>query len=388
VEVSDALPKLADAIVVGGGIVGAAVARQLAKDGVDTVLLEDRAFGGAVSGASLACLGTHMHNLDELAVLVEACGLWRDIAEELGNPFEYNRSGQLRFILHPEDVVVAQRWIDGERAFGLPPELLTPEEVREVEPLLTGPIHAASWSPGDATVNPFLAVRAFVADGRSAGVRALANTGVKALLTDGDKVTGVETARGRIAAGHTILAAGPWSANLSEGIGLKLPIVPRQAQCLASTRQPRSIRTVVGACERAGGVESGYTQIQQAASGQVLFNTVTAAPVNRPGDEDRINEVPLGFVRDSIRMLTTLFPSLRDISMLRSWVRFEAVTPDDRFLAGRLPREGLLIASGDNGTGFCRSPFLAKLVSRIVRGVEADPSDTLYAPSRFAGLKA
>ncbi len=189
VEVSDALPKLADAIVVGGGIVGAAVARQLAKDGVDTVLLEDRAFGGAVSGASLACLGTHMHNLDELAVLVEACGLWRDIAEELGNPFEYNRSGQLRFILHPEDVVVAQRWIDGERAFGLPPELLTPEEVREVEPLLTGPIHAASWSPGDATVNPFLAVRAFVADGRSAGVRALANTGVKALLTDGDKVT-------------------------------------------------------------------------------------------------------------------------------------------------------------------------------------------------------
>jgi glycine/D-amino acid oxidase-like deaminating enzyme len=145
---------------------------------------------------------------------------------------------------------------------------------------------------------------------------------------------------------------------------------------------------VVGACERAGGVESGYTQIQQAASGQVLFNTVTAVPVNRPGDEDRINEVPLGFVRDSIRMLTTLFPSLRDISMLRSWVRFEAVTPDDRFLAGRLPREGLLIASGDNGTGFCRSPFLAKLVSRIVRGVEADPSDTLYAPSRFAGLKA
>ena len=120
---SDALPKLADAIVVGGGIVGAAVARQLAKDGVDTVLLEDRAFGGAVSGASLACLGTHMHNLDELAVLVEACGLWRDIAEELGNPFEYNRSGQLRFILYPEDVVVAQRWIDGERAFGLPNKL-------------------------------------------------------------------------------------------------------------------------------------------------------------------------------------------------------------------------------------------------------------------------
>ncbi len=72
-------------------------------------------------------------------------------------------------------------------------------------------------------------------------------------------------------------------------------------------------------------------------------------------------------------MLTTLFPSLRDISMLRSWVRFEAVTPDDRFLAGRLPREGLLIASGDNGTGFCRSPSLQSssaasyAVSKLIR---------------------
>lgn len=374
-------------MVVGGGIVGTAVARQLARDGLNTVLLESRSFGGAVSGASLACLGTHMHNLDELEVLVEACALWRGLSEDLGDPFEYNHSGQLRFILREQDIAVAQRWIDGERAFGLPPELLTPTAVREIEPLLTGPIVGASWSPGDATVNPFLAVRALLADARRHGVAAFHDAPVTGLVMRGDRVAGVETAKGTIATDRTVIAAGPWSAHLAQRASVRVPIVARQAQCLASTRQEPTIRTVVGACESAGGVESGYTQIQQARSGQILFNTVVAPEGTRPDAENRINEVPLRFVRDSIRTLTTLFPSLGDILMLRSWVRFEAVTPDDRFLAGRLPPDGLYIAAGDNGTGFCRAPYLARLMSRLLRGVAPAPADALYDPARFAELR-
>lgn len=383
---NETLPKTADVIVVGGGVVGSAVARQLAKDGLKTVLLEAKAFGGAVSGASLACLGTHMHNLDELPILIEACALWRNLSAELGNSFEYNHSGQLRFILKPEDVAVAQRWITGERAAGLAPQLLTPKEVQEVEPLLTGPIHAASWAPDSATVNPFLAVRALLADGKRAGVMAFAETPVERLNLEGDRVTGVKTAKGDITAHHTVLAAGPWSAKLARTIGLSVPIVARQAQCLASVRQPPSILRVVGACESAGGVESGYTQIQQAASGQILFNTVMAPQKTPLGAEDHINEVPRRFVRDSITMLTTLFPSLARILMLRSWVRFEGVTPDDRFMAGCL-RDGLLIAAGDNGTGFTRSLFLGQLISRAARNA-ADPRDGFYDPLRFAGAKS
>lgn len=385
---SETLPRSADVVVVGGGVVGTAVARQLTRDGLKTVLLESQAFGGAVSGASLACLGTHMHNLDELEVLVEACALWRGLSDELGDPFEYNHSGQLRFILREQDIVVAQRWIDGERAFGLPPQLLSPAEVREIEPRLTGPIVGASWSPGDATVNPFLAVRALLADGRRHGVAAFHATPVTGLAMRGDQVVGVETARGAIAADKVVIAAGPWSDRLTAKAGLRVPIVARQAQCLASTRQPpATIRTVVGACESAGGVESGYTQIQQARSGQILFNTVVAPEGTLADAENRINEVPLRFVRDSIRMLTTLFPSLGAIPMLRSWVRFEGVTPDDRFLAGRLPVEGLYIAAGDNGTGFCRAPYLAGLMSRLLRGAAAKPGDALYDPARFAELR-
>lgn len=382
------LPKTADVVVVGGGIVGAAVARQLALDGLKPVLLERGAFGGAVSGASLACLGTHMHNIDELGALVETCSMWKDLAEELGNPFEYNHCGQLRFIMSEADISVAERWIAEERAFGLPPQLLSAQEVRDIEPLLTGPIVGASYSPGDATVNPFLAVRAFLADGRRHGVAAFHSVPVTGLLEDGDAITGVETASGSISAPHVVLAAGPWSGRIAADGGIEVPVRSRQAQCLASVRQPPSLRTVIGACESVGGVESGYTQIQQAISGQILFNTVVSPGATQPDREDCINEVPLGFVRDSIRTLSTLFPSLADILLLRSWVRFEAVTPDDRFLTGALPRPGLMIAAGDNGSGFCRAPIMAALISRLVRGMDTGPFAALYAPSRFKELEA
>lgn len=382
------LPKTADVVVVGGGIIGTAVARQLAHDGLKPVLLERGSFGGAVSGASLACLGTHMHNIDELGVLVETCRMWKDLADELENPFEYNHCGQLRFIMREADIAVAERWIAQERAFGLPPELLSPEAVREIEPLLTGPIVGASFSPGDATVNPFLAVRGLLADGRRHGVSAFHSVPVVGLLSDGDAITGVETAFGTISAPHVVLTAGPWSGRLAAGAGINVPVRPRQAQCLASVRQPPSLRTVIGACESVGGVESGYTQIQQAMSGQILFNTVVSPGATQPNSEDRINEVPLRFVRDSIRTLSTLFPRLADILLLRSWVRFEAVSPDDRFLTGALPRPGLMIAAGDNGSGFCRAPFMAGLISRLVRGIDPGPFAALYAPSRFKELGA
>lgn len=382
------IPKTADAVVVGGGIVGAAIARQLAIDGLRPVLLEKGAFGGAVSGASLACLGTHMHNTDELAVLVETCQMWKDLAEQLGNPFEYKHCGQLRFILREEDVAVAERWIAQERAFGLPPVLLSPREVQEIEPILTGPIIGASFSPGDATVNPFLAVRELLADARRHGAAVFPSAPVTSLLSQGDTITGVQTPHGQISAPVVVLAAGPWSGKLASSAGIIIPIQPRQAQCLASVRQPPTLRTVIGACESVGGVESGYTQIQQAKSGQILFNTVVSPDATQPNSQDRINEVPLRFVRDSIRMLGLLFPSLANIQLLRSWVRFEAVSPDDRFVTGQLGRPGLMIAAGDNGSGFCRAPFMAKLISQLVREVDPGPLAELYDPSRFGELSS
>lgn len=380
------MSETAEIVVVGAGIVGAAVALELAGRGHDVLVLEQGIPGGAVSGASLACISTHMIDHDELALLSWSRDAWRELNDRFGG-FEYGACGQLRFILRQEDIAVAQRWIEAERAAGLDPELLDPVQAREVEPLLTGPILAASWSKGDAVVNPFLAVRMFLSNARKHGARFTAHCPVEALIERDGRMRGMRTANGDVSAEHVVLAAGPWTARIARSIALALEIRPRKAQCLATVRIPPSIRGVVGACESAGGVEAGYTQIQQAKSGQVLFNTVLAGGLSEDGAQDHVPEVDADFVRDSVETLLRLFPSLSTVNLLRSWVRFEAVTPDDRFLIGPAGPEGLWIAAGDCGTGFVRAPAIARLVARMIvqESPELDPA--IYAPERFAASK-
>ena len=373
----------AEVIVVGAGIVGSAIGAELALLGHDVIIVEQGVPGGAVSGASLACIGSHMVDMEELPLLAWARDAWRAFDGEIGG-FEYNPCGQLRFILSEQDLATARAWIDVERNAGLEVNLLEPAEVREVEPSLTGPIVAASWSKDDAVVNPFLAVRAFLKRARDCGARLETHCHVDSLIERDGRIAGVRCARTDMSAEHVVLASGPWTARLAASLGMKLPIRPRKAQCLATVRMPPTIRRVVGACESDGGVEAGYTQIQQTRNGQVLFNTVHADGLVDDGAQDRIPEVGRGFVRDSVETLLFLFPDLWNVHLLRSWVRFEAVTPDNRFLVGPLGPEGLWVAAGDCGTGFTRAPAIARLIGHMLGGDHPAFDTTLYAPDRFS----
>lgn len=373
----------ADAIVVGAGVVGAAVAASLAAAGRRVTVLEQGVPGGAVSGASLACIGTHMMDEEELPLLAWCCDAWAALAEKAPR-FEYSRCGQLRFLKHDGERRSAETWIGIERAAGLAPELLEPDAVRRIEPELTGPIVAATWSPNSATVNPFLAVRTLIDTARADGATIVAGAAATRIMTAGGRVAGVETAEGRFEAPLVVIAGGPWTQTLAATAGVDLPIVPRKAQCLATVATRPVIRTVVGACKAEGGVDAGYTQIQQAASGQVLFNTVLEGGVTAAGGRDAVPEVDRAFVHDSVDTLLFLFPRLAGLDLLRSWVRYEAVTPDDRFLTGPAGPDGLFIAAGDGGTGFVRSLGMARIIADRIAGREPPFRDDIYRPDRFA----
>jgi sarcosine oxidase subunit beta len=377
-------PATADAIVVGGGVVGAAIAAEVSRGGRSVIVIEQSDPAAAVSGGSLACVGTHLADVDELALLAWSCEAWSMLAGEAGCTIEYRRCGQLRFIDDPADWEGAQRWTAAERARGLRAELLAPADVRSIEPALEGAIFGATWSPDDAVVNPFLAVRALLAIARRHGARILTRTPVLGVELSGGRVAGVRTRDGRIAAPAVILAAGPWTAKLAATADLALPIEPRKAQCLATAALPPTIRTVVGAYRPAGGVEAGYTQIQQAHSGQVLFNTVLGGGLSPGGTGmDRVPEIDRRFLRDSVTTLLRLFPSLAQAQLLRSWVRYEAVTPDDRFCIGPAGPPGLFVAAGDAGTGFVRAPGIGRLIAARLDGAPPPFRSDVYDAARF-----
>ena len=378
-----------DVIVVGAGIVGCAIAYELSLAGASVALLDKGDIGGAVTGGSLACIGTHMISRDEMPLLIRACARWRGLTDELDAGFEYHAGGQMRFVRAESDIAVAQSWIALERSYGLPAELLDPAAVRERVPALRGPILAATWSPNDATVNPFLACRALVEAASRKGARAFPGTAVTAIHRAAGRVTGVQCGTQRLSANHVVDAAGPWAARIAAMAGCTVPIVPRKAQCLATVAVAPVIPCVVGACESAGGVEAGYTQIQQAAQGQILFNTVLAGGVRGQGQPEDDLTVDRRFVHDSVDMLLWLFPDLRDVALLRSWCAYEGVTPDDHFLIGPVAGvEGFLIAAGDGGTGFNRAPVIGQMVAAWVTGDDSAEAMRPYLPSRFPAQSA
>jgi D-hydroxyproline dehydrogenase subunit beta len=369
-------------MVVGAGVVGAAVAEALSRAGHLVHLFEQGVPGSGVSGASLACIGTHMMDEAELPLIRWSCDAWAAMAAR-ENDFEYDRCGQIRFIDTESEHRAAEYWVTLERSQGLRPSMIDPAEVRRREPLLQGDILAATWSPDDAVVNPFLAIRRLLAAARDHGAVVRTGITVSGIEVTADRVTALQTSGGMVPSEIVVLAAGPWTAPLAATCGVSLPIVPRKAQCLATTRQPPRIGSVIGACKSDGGVDAGYTQIQQAWSGQILFNTVLAGGIAEAGDPGLVPEVDRIFVRDSVATLLRLFPSLADIELLRSWVRFEAVTPDDRFVAGPAGPRGLYIAAGDGGTGFIRAPALGRLIADAIDERPSPFRTDLYDAARF-----
>ncbi len=366
--------------VVGAGIVGAAVAAALATDGHRVAVFEQGEPGGGVSGGSLACLTAHMIDVEELELLSWCCDAWRTEGE---SGIEYRACGQLRFFFTPVERASAERWVEVERGHGLRRELLDRNAVRAIEPRLEGPVAGATWSPDDATVNPFLAVRAYLARARAHGATIHTRTPVRAVTTRGNAVSGIRTDDATFDAQAVVVAGGPWTAALLASVGVSLPIVARKAQCLATTAQPPTIRTVVGACKADGGVDDGYTQIQQSEHGQILFNTVLGAARDDASPE-AVPEIDRPFMRSSVEMLLRLFPSLREVPVLRSWVRYEAVTPDDRFAIGRAGPDGLIVAAGDAGTGFVRAPAIGRIIADLFAERTSPFPTSLYDPARFA----
>ena len=372
-------------IVVGAGIVGAAVARELSLAGHQVTVLEKGSAGGAVSGASLACIGSHMIDFDELPLLSWSCRAWAEFAKKSSTNFEYRRCGQIRFIEREEDIAITKSIVEAERENGASSVFVDRETVHRIEPNLTGPILAASHDPDAAMVNPFQAVRALLLEAKENGARIRTHKPVEMIETRNGRVCGVVSDGETIRADNIVLACGPWTATLAQSCGLNLAILPRKAQCLATVAMPaNTIRNVISSCEASGGVDAGYTQIQQTFSGQILFNTVLAGGLSKQGAQNNIPEVDADFVADSIETLLRLFPILQSTQLLRSWVRFEAVTPDDRFFIGPLEPKGLFVAAGDSGTGFTRAPAIGRLIKEVLSDEVTSFRTDIYAPDRFS----
>lgn len=366
--------RRADAIVIGAGIVGAACAAALAREGFAVTVL-DRAFPSA--GTTSVGMG-HVVVMDDspeqLALTAYAVRLWHQLAPELDARAELERCGTLWVAEDAAQLGAVRAKRDVYAAAGIASELLDEQALADAEPNLRRGMAGALYVTGDLVVYPPGVTVRLLELARAHGARVLSSEEVVQI-----EPHAVRAVHETHTAELVINAAGPHAARLTPG----LPIVPRKGHLAITDRYPGFVRHQL--------VELGYLasahvmtnesvafNIQPRATGQVLI-----------GSSRELVEWDARLNRDilarMLRRAEEFMPALADLSVIRTWTGFRPATPDKLPLIGPWDRTpGLWIASGHEGLGITTSLATAQLIVDQILGRATAIDAAPYWPSRVA----
>lgn len=387
------MPRIA---VIGAGIIGAAAARELARRGHEVTVIERAAAAAGTSGRGEGnVLVSDKAPGPELELSVLSRRLWpvlaRELREELPDSFpgiEFEAKGGLVVATTDAGAHSLEGFAATQRAVGVQADVLDQATAHELEPHLTQRSTAAIHYPGDAQVQPVIAAEALLASAKNAGAMVITGTRViAAVRDDAGRISGVrvESLAGRrevIAADHVVIAAGPWSAEVSSLLGVPIPVKPRRGVVLVTTRMPHRIRRKVYDADYVGAVGSSDADLQTSsvvestAGGTVLIGSSREQVGFRDDFRARI-------VAELARKATTMFPFLAHASVMRTYSGFRPYMPDHLPVIGEDPRSsGLWHATGHEGAGIGLAPATALLLASLIDGTSIPMDASSFAPSR------
>lgn len=374
--------RATDVVVIGGGISGTAAAYELARAGARVTLLEQGSLASMASGWTLAGVRQSGRHPAELPLATAAVARWEHLGEELDAEIEYRREGNLRLARSPEEVRVIEKIVAEQRDLGLDLTYLPDNAaVREVAPAIAESVLAASYCPTDGHANPIATVQAFAMAAARHGTTLRTGTVVTAIDTSGGRVRGVRTPNGDIAADVVVVTAGVYTARLCAPLGLDLPIQVSQVAVVQTVPLPPLLRQVLGTAgaDFAGRQEVGG-RFRLTGGGQLL--------PHRLEDRDHDDDLVLPPAADIVAALTRgieVLPALGEAGVARVWGGLLDMTPDALPIIERVPQvDGLVIAAGFSGHGFCLGPVTGHIVRDLVmEGATAFPIQP-FMRDRFA----
>jgi sarcosine oxidase subunit beta len=370
-----------DVVIVGGGISGTAAAYELARAGASVTLFEKGELASMASGWTLAGVRQSGRHPLELPLARAAVRRWTALGPELEADLEYRQDGNLRLARGPDEIAVIARLVDEQRALGLGIEFLPdPAAVRGVAPAVSGTVLAASYCPTDGHANPTATVRAFAAAARRRGAVICIRTEVTGIAVSGGRIRGVRTTAGSVAADTVVLAAGVHTDRLCGMVGLEFPLRTDHVAVVQTVPLPPLIRQVIG-------VANADFAGRQEVGGRMRM-TGEAIPWRWPTGSLGADDVqpPARAVRAVLERAAAVLPALSDAKVARVWGGLIDLTPDGLPVIERAPEvEGLVIAAGFSGHGFCLGPITGQLVGELI--VKRSPSLPLEAfrRARFTG---
>jgi sarcosine oxidase subunit beta len=376
---------MTDVIVVGAGISGAASAYELSRRGFKVTLLDRYAPAAMASGWTLAGVRQSGRHPAELPLATAAVERWVGLAEELDGETSYRRNGNLRLARTVDEVPVIQKLVAEQSAAGLELTLLTDTaDIAAVAPAVSDRVMAASWCPTDGSADPKATVLSYVQAAQRLGTTTRFGERALRIETASGRVTGVATDKGFILADHVVVSAGIFGNDLLDPLGLAVPLQVPMVTVLRSAAQAPTLGPVIGVANADCAGRQEVNGRFRVTSGLETWHGDMESGPRESGELRPAVRPSMNSVAEVVRLFGTVVPAFKDARIDEVWAGLIDLTPDGLpVIEASAEFEGLTIAMGFSGHGFCLGPVTGTIVADLVETKRTAMPITPFTLSRF-----
>ncbi|WP_107658708.1 NAD(P)/FAD-dependent oxidoreductase [Nocardia suismassiliense] len=385
-----------DVLIIGGGMIGCALADQLTLAGASVRVCER---GGVASGTTAHGEGNVLVSDKgpgpELALAQLSRRLWPTVLARIADRLphdaaavEWEPKGGIVVATTAAGATALTAFAQRQRGAGVQCEHLDAAQLAAAEPALTRDVCAAVYYPEDAQVQPAGAATALLGAAIAAGAIVETRCEVTTPLLRDGRLIGVATTQGPRHADIVINAAGPWSGMVSELLGAPIAIKPRRGDVLITSPMPPTVFHKVYDADYVGAVGSSDAALQSSA----VVESTRGGPLllgssrRQCGFDDRLRPDSLAAIA---RKALRLYPILADVAIMRAYGGFRPYVDDHLPVIGPDPRlPGLWHATGHEGAGIGLSVGTAQLISAALAGLPGEVDLAAFAVDRPAVITA
>lgn len=380
---SAAFPATAEAVVIGGGVNGLSTAYQLTRKGIHPVVLERTHIGAGATGKSGALVRAHYTNPQETQLALASMRIFRGWAEHVGSGDPGLESVGFLRLVAPEDEEALRANVAMQRALGSDTMIVTRDEIEFIEPFInTDDITVAAYEPTSGFADSNATAFGFAQAATKRGASIFTSVEATNVITEGGRVTGIETTRGFISTPTVLIAAGAFANQLLLPLGVDLGLFPRRSRVVIF-RHPyelpanRRHRVVIDS------VNSAW--IAPVTPTTTLIGvTVGDRDGVEPSDfEETLEQSYIDLARNT---LARRFPAFANATMRGGWTGVYMQSPDGHPVIDKLDQfDGLFLMAGDSGSSFKTAPAIGLVLAEWIAEREPKLLDmTPFRASRFA----